>query len=108
MRLADTITRQRATAGTGPYGGGDLDWTTPTTATYAAEVYNPSSLEDLDTGDRVTTRLVVQTYPDADITARDRVVWKGDTYEIDSDVEKLSAHGTVRSLRFVILRVQGG
>lgn len=108
MRLGDSIERLRGIAGGGPYGGGDTDWTSPATATYSAEVYNPSSLENLDTGDRVVTRLVVQTYPDADITARDRVVWHGATYEIVSDVEPLSARGTVRSLRFVIQRVQGG
>ena len=108
MRLGDSIIRQRGTAGSGPYGGGDLNWTTPTTATYAAEVYNPSSFEDLQTGDRIVSKLVVQTYPDADVTGLDRVVWQGETYEIASDIEPLSMHGTVRSLRFVIQRVQGG
>lgn len=108
MRLSDSIVRQRGAPGSGPYGGGDTDWSNPAEATYAAEVYNPSSLEDLNTGDRVVTRLVAQTYPDADITALDRVVWRGNTYEITSDVEPLSMHGQVRSLRFVIQRVQGG
>lgn len=108
MRLGDSIVRQRGTAGGGPYGGGDLDWTSPATATYAAEVFNPSSFEDLQTGNQIVTRLVVQTYPDADVTGRDRVVWRGVTYEIVSDIEPLSMHGTVRSLRFVIQRVQGG
>jgi len=108
MHLGDSIVRQRGTASGGPYGGGDIDWTTPTTATYAAEVYNPSSFENLQTGERIVTRLIVQTYPDADITGRDRVVWRGVTYEIVSDVEPLSMDGTVESLRFVIQRVQGG
>jgi hypothetical protein len=108
MRLRDTVTRLRGSPGGGPYGGGDLDWTSPASADYAAEVFNPSSFEDLQAGDEITTRFVVQTYPEADVTGRDRVVWRGATYEIVSDVEPLSMHGRVRSLRFVIQRVQGG
>lgn len=105
--LRDSIVRQRGTAGTGPYGGGDLDWTNPAEATYAAEVYNPTSFENLDTGDRIVSRLICQTDPAADVTGFDRVVWRATTYEIISDVEPLSMHGRVRGLRFVIQRVQG-
>lgn len=108
MYLGDSIVRQRGAAGSGPYGGGDTDWSNPTLATYAAEVYNPSSFENLDTGDRVVTRLVCQTNPDADITSLDRVVWRGVTYEVVSDVEPLAMSGVVEGLRFVIQRVQGG
>ena len=41
--LRDSIIRRRGTL----VGGTEIDWTTPTTATYAAEMFSPTSNEDV-------------------------------------------------------------
>jgi hypothetical protein len=102
--LRDTITRQRGTL----VGGTEIDWTSPTTATYAAEVFFPTSDEDVTFAQRVDAQYVCQSVATADIVPTDRIVWQTDTYEIASGVDKLSAHGTVRQLRFLLRRVTGG
>jgi hypothetical protein len=108
MRLLDTITRQRGVDTGGSYGSTTIDWTTPTIAAYPAEVYAPSSTEDVDLAQRVEAQYIVQNYPTADVKPVDRIVWQGDTYEIVSGIDKLSMHGTVLSLKYAIRRVTGG
>src|SRR6266545_185935 len=102
--LRDNIVRQRGTL----VGGTEIDWTTPTTATYAAEVFSPTSNEDVVFAQRVEAQYVVQAVAEADIVPTDRVTWQTDVYEIVSGVDKLSAHGQVRQLKFMIRRVVGG
>jgi hypothetical protein len=102
--LRDTITRQRGTL----VGGTEIDWSAPTTAPYAAEVFAPSSNEDVVFAQRVEAQYVCQSDPAADIVPTDRIVWQSDTYEIASGVDKLSAHGAVRQLKFMLRRVTGG
>ncbi len=102
--LRDSIIRQRGTL----VGGTEIDWTTPTTATYAAEVFSPSSNEDIIFAQRVEAQYVVQAVVEADIVPTDRITWQADVYEIVSGVDKLSAHGKVRQLRFLIRKVSGG
>ena len=102
--LRDSIVRQRGTL----VGGTETDWTTPTTATYAAEVFSPTSNEDVVFAQRVEAQYVVQAVAEADIVPTDRVVWQSDSYEIVSGIDKLSAHGQVRQLRFLIRKISGG
>lgn len=107
MLLRDAVTRQRGTVTTGPHGEPVTDWSTPAEGAYAAEVFSPTSDEDVDNAQRVDAQYVVQAYPDADVTSTDRVVWQGDMFEVVSGVDKLSAHGRVRSLKFLIRRITG-
>jgi hypothetical protein len=104
--LHDSITRTRGTL----VGGTEIDWSTPGAdpASYAAEVFAPSSDEDVVFAQRVSAQYVCQAVPAADIVPTDRIAWQGDTYEIASGVDKLSAHGTVRHLKFLLRRVTGG
>jgi hypothetical protein len=108
MRLLDTVTRQRGVDTSGSYGSTTIDWTNPALADFAAEVYAPSSTEDVDLAQRVEAQYFVQNYPDADIRSVDRVAWQGDTYEVASGIDKLSMHGKVYSLKYAIRRVTGG
>jgi hypothetical protein len=108
MRLLDTVTRRRGTDTGGSYGSTTIDWTNPALADLAAEVYAPSSTEDVDLAQRVEAQYIVQNYGNADVKSVDRIDWQGDTYEIASGIDKLSMHGTVLSLKYAIRRVTGG
>lgn len=62
-------------------------------------------------GDRVTQvtdRRTLRAKYDADIEPGDRVIWKGDTYEIDGDVfATVSPTGRVSSTRCTLVRWEG-
>lgn len=102
--LRDSVIRQRGTL----VGGTEIDWSSPTVATYAAEVFGPSSNEDVVFAQRVEAQYVCQADTAADIVPTDRIVWQADTFEIVSGIDKLSAHGRVRMLKFLLRRVTGG
>lgn len=106
-RYDDTVTRLRGTPATGSYGSVELDWTDPDEVDYPAAVQPLSSSEDVVNQERTVTRWRVHTGP-ADVTAQDRVVWDGGTYEVDGDVEVHKRRGVLHHLEFVIKRVSGG
>lgn len=106
--LHDSIVRLRGVEVAGPYGGIEIDRTSPTSATYAAEVFAPTSDEDVALAQRVEAQYVVQVVPDADVIPVDWIEWKGDTYEVASGIDKLAAHGRVHQLKFQMRRVTGG
>lgn len=62
-------------------------------------------------GDRVTQvtdRRTLRAKYDADIVPGDRIIWKGDTYEIDGDVfATVSPTGRVSSTRCTLVRWEG-
>lgn len=81
-----TAVRQRATETTDRYGATVLDWSNPTTATYACRVVPAGTLERLADGrdvriDQPTVRLP----HDADITTADRLTVGGVTYDVDGE-----------------------
>lgn len=84
----ETVTRLRATTTANPYSGepdGDPDWTTPSTLAIPGCGFDPGgSIESADARrDAVTTQPTVYAPSDADITAADRVLVRGVTYEVD-------------------------
>ena len=62
-------------------------------------------------GDRVTQvtdRRTLRAKYDADIVPGDRIIWKGDTYEIDGEVfNTVSPTGRVSSTRCTLVRWEG-
>lgn len=108
MNLTDSITRERAAVTTGLYGTSELDWANVTTTDYLAEVHSPTSTEEVANAQRVNAEYIVMVYPTADITPVDRIVWKGDRYEVATGVAKWSMHGWVRGQSFMVRRVTGG
>lgn len=106
-RYDDSIIVQRGTSSTGGYGSTELDWSAPTETPLAATVQPLSSLEDVVGQERTITRWRVHTDP-ADITAQDRIVWDGGTYEVDGDVEVYKRRGVLHHLEFVVERIAGG
>lgn len=106
--LRGLIVRQRGTEVAGPYGGLEISWTSPAQVTYAAEVFSPTSDEDVAGAQRVEAQYVVQVYPDADIEPTDRIVWLSDTYEVASGIDKLAARGKTHQLKFLMRKMTGG
>lgn len=83
-----TITLLRATERPSDYGNNvELDWTDAASADVSGCSVQPASSDEFTIDrDTFTTRLVVYTPADVDVLSRDRIVWQGDTYDIDGDV----------------------
>lgn len=82
----ETVTRLRGTTTTDPYSGQStqIDWTTPDSLDIDGCAFNPGeSSEPLQTArNAVLTRPEVYAPPESDILAGDRLVVRGDTYEV--------------------------
>lgn len=108
MILHDTVTRLRAELVDGPYGNQQHDWANATSETYPAEVQPMPTSEDVASQQRVTTRFRVLLGPTADIEATDRIVWGGNTYEVDGDVLPWKRRGVLHHYEALLLRVEQG
>lgn len=81
-----TAVRQRATETTDRYGATVLDWSNPTTTTYACRLVPAGSVERLADGRDVRIDQPTARLPhDADITTADRLVIGGVTYDVDGE-----------------------
>lgn len=74
------------------HGNPVVDWDAATPVENVPAAVSPvtrmsASLEDTVGQDTVISRKLLVLYPDAALTFRDRVVWRGDPYEVDGDVE---------------------
>jgi hypothetical protein len=80
-----TVTRLRGVPSTDRYGATVLDWTTPGTLDIEGCGVNPGgSQEPVEVGrTSVITRPEVYAPVDADVTAADRLVVRGVTYQVD-------------------------
>lgn len=82
----ETVTRLRGTATGDPYSGENsaVSWTDPDELDIEGCAFNPGvSTEPLqDARNAVITRPEVYAPPDADVEAGDRLVVRGDTYEV--------------------------
>lgn len=68
----------------------------------------PTSREFGDRTTQVTDRRTLRACYGADIEPGDRVLWRGDTYEIDGDVfHTISPTGRVSSTRCTLVRWEG-
>lgn len=108
MLLHDQVTRLRAGLTEGPYGNETRDWDNATSATYSAEVQPVSSTEDIVNQQQTITRWRLFLPASADLEATDRIVWDGDTYEVDGDVERWKRRGVLHHLEAVLMRVEQG
>lgn len=108
MILRDKVTRLRAPLVDGPYGNQTRDWANATAVTYAAEVQPVSSTEEVVNQQRTETRWRLFLGPSADLEATDRILWDGDTYEVDGEVERHKRRGALHHLEAVLLRVEQG
>lgn len=99
------------------YGNSSLDWANATTTTLEGVHVQPVAVaEQLDPGrDTVTTRWRLRAPADAAaalpagrLQATDRVVWRGDVYEIDGRPEDWpSASGDMDHVAAFLVRTEG-
>lgn len=82
--MAETVTRQRPSSSTDVYNNTVDDWTTPTETVLTVRGVEPvSSSEDNDGRQAVITGYRVYLDSAVDVLSGDRVVMRGDTYEVD-------------------------
>jgi hypothetical protein len=104
--LADTITVQRAPLISGGYGNSYRDWPNATSTDYPCYVSFVSSTEEVVNLNETQTRGKVTLGPDADIEPTDRLVYGGNTYEVDGDVMPSLRRGVLHHQRVVMRRVE--
>lgn len=88
MRCVETVTILTATETTDRYGGTVLDWSDPTSRQVEAICYPTSSSEDNENRSALTVGLTV-LFPTATaptLTHRDRLVARGETWEVDGEI----------------------
>lgn len=104
----DTVTILRAPASI-KNGMEVRDWTQAAEHTISnVQVAAPSTSRDFDRTLNTSDRRTLRAKYDADIKAGDRVVWNGDTYEIDGEVfHTKSPTGRVSSTRCSLVRWSG-
>lgn len=80
----ETVTRLRAGTTTDEYGDTVIDWSAPDSVSYYARGIEPVSSEE-ETRDRQATITGYRVYLEAgaDVLAGDRMVLRGDTYDVD-------------------------
>lgn len=108
MILHDRVTRLRASLTDGPYGNQQRDWANASSVDLSADVQPVSSTEDVVNQQQTVTRWRLTLYPSSDLEPTDRVVWDGDTYEVEGAVERWKRRGAVHHLRAVLMRVEQG
>jgi hypothetical protein len=108
MRLPHTVTRLRAPLVEDRRGEERPDWPNAVASDpFAAWVQQRSAEERLEPARREqrTTWLLVTRNPD--LVATDRIVWAGDTYEIDGEPNVLETSRGFHHLEASLLRVTG-
>lgn len=103
----DQVTRQRPDEVPGPYNTPVLDWSSPETRTYPAEIQPLASQEFVSDEQRVEGRWWVYLPPVADVLPTDRIVHHGLVYEVDGEPEIWRAHGRVHHVRVRVSKWRG-
>jgi hypothetical protein len=107
VRLSDTVTRQRGTVSSGSHGEPVIDWTTPATAVYPAEVQPVSTAEALAAQQRTETRWKAFLPYSADVEPTDRIVWDSVVYEVDGEPERWKRRAVGHHLELFLIRFEG-
>lgn len=87
--MTESVTRLRGVPELDPYSGEEtgVDWTTPETLTISpASVQPEQGSEETFDRDMVTSRWRLWAPGHPDVTARDRISYAGETYDIDGEV----------------------
>lgn len=86
MLLHDTITRLRAPLVSGGYGNQARDWDAATSVDFTVRTSFKSVTEVVGDEAHTVTQLHIFGGPDLDLEATDRIVYRGDTYEVAGEV----------------------
>lgn len=92
MILPDVITRLRAPLVSAGYGNSSYNWAAATSTDFSVKWGWETTTEVIGDEARTITRGKVFGGPDLDLEATDRVLYRGDTYEVDGEV-RLSTDG---------------
>lgn len=90
------------------YGNTAEDWTTPDEATYDSVTVQPVAVDELRDAarDAVLRRWQVIGGIDLDVTAADRIVWAGATYEVAGEPQRFTT-GILDHVEFFMTDVRG-
>jgi hypothetical protein len=103
--LHDSITVQRAPLVTGSYGNSSRNWAAATSTDYLVHWSAQSVSEVIGDEARTVTRGKIFGGPDLDLEATDRVLFDGDTYEVDGDVMRSYRQGQLHHIRAFLRRI---
>ncbi len=104
MRYPDRVVRRRAALVAGPYNRQVRDWPNASTLVLSANVQPGASSEDVVRQQRTETFARFFLPLGSDVVPTDRVEWRGDTYEVDGDVQ-VRARGDRGHVLFVGAKV---
>jgi hypothetical protein len=105
LLLHDPIAVQRAPLTSGGYGNQARNWSAATSADYLVHWSAQSVTEVVGDKAQTVTRGKIFGGPDLDIEATDRVVFAGDTYEVDGDVMRSYRLGQLHHVRVFVKRI---
>jgi hypothetical protein len=108
MRLHDTITRLRAPLVSSGYGNSKPNWAAAASADFVVHWSTKSVTEVVGDEARTITRGKIFGGPDLDLEATDRVVFDGDTYDVDGDVMRSYRQGQLHHVRAMLRRITTG
>lgn len=105
MILRETITRLRAPLVSGGYGNQERDWANATSVGFLVHWSAQTVTETVGDEPRTTSRIKLFGGPDLDIEATDRVVFRGDTYEVDGEIMESFRRGQPHHIRAFLRRI---
>lgn len=105
MILHDPITVQRAPLTSGGYGNQARDWTAATSTDFLVHWSAQSVTEVVGDKPQTVTRGKIFGGPDLDVEATDRIVFAGETYEVDGDVMRSYRLGQLHHVRVFVKRI---
>lgn len=108
MQLHDTITRLRAPLVSSGYGNSSRNWAAPTSADFLVHWSAKSVTEVVGDEARTITRGKIFGGPDLDLEATDRIVFDGDTYEVDGEIMRSYRMGQLHHVRAMLRRMKTG
>lgn len=105
MILHDPITVQRAPLASGGYGNQSRNWAAAVSTDFLVHWSAQSVTEVVGDKPQTVTRGKVFGGPDLDVEATDRVVFAGETYEVDGDVMRSYRRGQLHHVRVFVKRI---
>lgn len=106
MRLPDRITRLRAPLVAGDYGNSSRDWSAAASTDLYVKVSFTSVTEVVGDEARTFTQAKVFGGPDLDLQASDRVVYRGETYEVAGEImPSTDGRGNLHHVRARLRRI---